>query len=174
MKHVKRYWSMGTAGFGQGNATPVAEFNVYHDAEAYKVFAESGVPITVLGFDMMNDDVRFTKEELEEMTSKSDLADYIAKSFSGLIQFNTKALGKPFADDADGVMMACALWNGFIQETQACHAVVMTGNDDVYGQVILYKEGHGYDSGITFDDYPFHVITKTASETFKEKLMKLL
>ena len=65
MKHVKRYWSMGTAGFGQGNATPVAEFNVYHDAEAYKVFADSGVPITVLGFDMMNDDVRFTKEELE-------------------------------------------------------------------------------------------------------------
>ena len=28
MKHVKRYWSMGTSGFGTGNASPVSEFNV--------------------------------------------------------------------------------------------------------------------------------------------------
>ena len=35
---------MGTAGFGPGNATPVAEFNVYKDAPAYKVMLELGVP----------------------------------------------------------------------------------------------------------------------------------
>lgn len=42
MKHVKRIWSMGSAGLGPGNATPVAEFNVYADAPAYKVLLDSG------------------------------------------------------------------------------------------------------------------------------------
>ena len=32
MSHVKHIWSMGTPGFGSGNATPVSEFNVFIDA----------------------------------------------------------------------------------------------------------------------------------------------
>ena len=54
MSHVKKIWSMGTAGFGQGNATPVAEFNVYKDAEAYKILIDSGVPVTIVGWDIAN------------------------------------------------------------------------------------------------------------------------
>ena len=174
MKRVKRYWSMGTSGFGCGNATPVAEFNVYHDAPAYKVFVESGVPITVLGFDMMDDHIKFTKDELDELAKKSDLAEFVAKAFSGLIAFNAEGNGKPVADDADGTLMACALWDGFMQETQACHAVVMTEDNAAYGQVILYKEGFAYDSGVTFDNYDFYVVTKIASETFKDRLLSVL
>ena len=44
-KKVKKIWSMGTAGFGFGNATPVAEFNVYVDAEAYKIMLDFGLPL---------------------------------------------------------------------------------------------------------------------------------
>lgn len=174
MKHVKRYWSMGTTGFGQGNATPVAEFNVYHDAEAYKVFVESGVPVTVMGLDMMDRDVSFTGDWLDETAKKGGLSAYFAKSFSGLVQFNDKARGERIADDPDGTLMACALWDGFVQDTQACHAVVMTDDDDTYGQVVLYKEDYGYDTGITFEHYDFNVITKIAGETFKEKFTSLL
>ena len=36
MKQVKMIWSMGTTGLGPGNASPVAEFNVYADPVAYK------------------------------------------------------------------------------------------------------------------------------------------
>ena len=35
---------MGTAGLGPGNATPVAEFNVYADAEAYRIMLDSDCP----------------------------------------------------------------------------------------------------------------------------------
>ena len=48
MKKVKRIWTMGTAGLGAGNASPVAEFNVYADAEAFKIMLDSGLPITVI------------------------------------------------------------------------------------------------------------------------------
>ena len=174
MKHVKKYWSMGTSGFGLGNATPVAEFNVYHDAEAYKVLTESGVPITAIGFDVLPEETTFTQEELDALEKKGGLSEYVAKAFSGLIKFNTEARGLAIADDADGVAMACALWDGYLKETQPCHAVVMTEDNDAYGQVILYQQGYGYDSGKTFNDYEFYVATETDSETFKDKLVALL
>ena len=56
MKKVKRIWTMGTAGLGAGNASPVAEFNVYADAEAYKIMLDSGLPITNGSESVMNCD----------------------------------------------------------------------------------------------------------------------
>ena len=174
MKRVKRFWSMGTAGFGDGNATPVAEFNVYHDAEAYKVFAGAGVPITALGFDLMSKEVRFEKEELDELAKMGGLQKYVADSFSGLVRFNSEKNGAAFADCPDGLLMACAIWDGFIKDIQPCHASVMTDDDETYGQVILYKKGVGYDTGVTFDSYDFNVITDIDDDVFKEKLCSVL
>ncbi|MBR1831201.1 MAG: nucleoside hydrolase [Ruminiclostridium sp.] len=47
MQKVKMIWSMGTAGFGHGNASPVAEFNTYADPDAYKIMLDSGINITM-------------------------------------------------------------------------------------------------------------------------------
>ena len=52
MKQVKMIWSMGSAGLGPGNASPVAEFNVCHDPDAYKIMLDFGVPVTVIGLDV--------------------------------------------------------------------------------------------------------------------------
>nr|MCR5178943.1 nucleoside hydrolase [Lachnospiraceae bacterium] len=66
MKNVKRIWSMGTAGLGPGNASPVAEFNVYADAEAYRIMLDSGLPITVIGLDMCDGDAQWTDEQFDK------------------------------------------------------------------------------------------------------------
>ena len=52
MKKVKAIWTMGTAGFGPGNTTSVAEFNVDADAEAYRIMMNCGVPSYIGGFDI--------------------------------------------------------------------------------------------------------------------------
>ena len=174
MRRVKRYWSMGTAGFGHGNASPVAEFNVYHDAEAYKVFAESEVPITALGFDMVGDAVSFTQEDIDELAKRGGLADFVAKSYSGLMRFNTETRGVQTASIPDGLLMACVLWDNFVLEMQPCHASVITDDTEAYGQVVFYKKGYGYDSGVKFDSYDFNVVTDIADEDFKGYLMELL
>ena len=54
MKKLKCIWTMGTCGFGPGNTTPVSEFNVYADAEAYKVMMDFGVHVYVGGYDLCN------------------------------------------------------------------------------------------------------------------------
>ena len=165
---------MGTAGFGHGNASPVAEFNVYHDAEAYRIFTESGVPVTALGFDLMSLETAFTKAELQALESKGGMAAYVGKAFSGLIRFNETNNGMAIAANADGVLMACVLWDGFLQKAEDCHAVVMTEDNAAYGQVILYKQNFFYDSGVQFDDYSFRIATRIADITFKDRLFALL
>ncbi|MEU9337825.1 nucleoside hydrolase [Streptomyces sp. NPDC048290] len=51
--HIERIVWMGGA-VAAGNATPVAEFNVWHDPEAAAVLLTSGVPITMYGLDVFN------------------------------------------------------------------------------------------------------------------------
>ena len=51
MKGVKHIYTMGTSGFGPGNTTPVACFNVYVDADSFRVLLGAGIPLTIIGFD---------------------------------------------------------------------------------------------------------------------------
>ena len=72
MRKVKHIWSMGTPGFGPGNATPVSEFNVFIDAEAYSLMLESGVPVTIAGFDLYVGEIALDTKELQWLASKSE------------------------------------------------------------------------------------------------------
>ena len=67
MRRTKHIWSMGTAGFGPGNTTPVAEFNVYVDAESYAVLLNGGVPLTIVGIDQCKGNAVWTAQDMEEI-----------------------------------------------------------------------------------------------------------
>ncbi|GGW18075.1 nucleoside hydrolase [Streptomyces capoamus] len=50
-RNIERIVFMGGA-VGIGNATPVAEFNVWHDPEAAAILLTAGVPVTMYGLDV--------------------------------------------------------------------------------------------------------------------------
>lgn len=52
-RNIERIVFMGGAA-GAGNATPVAEFNVWHDPEAAAILLTAGVPITMYGLDVFH------------------------------------------------------------------------------------------------------------------------
>lgn len=137
MKKVKHIWSMATSGFGAGNITPVAEFNVFVDAESYAIMLNSGIPITVAGFDLCLGDAALTPDELDGLTNTS-LGRFIAEGNRVKLAFNEKLTGIPFVDLPDAVAMAAVLHPDVVTESVTAHCYCCTKETPAYGQVIIY------------------------------------
>ena len=176
MAKVKRIYSMGTGGFGPGNVTPVAEFNVYVDAEAYKIMLESGIPITIAGFDLCLGDAALTRSDIAILKSSVDPAAVFAVDCNRvLITYNQKRSGQEIIDLPDPVAMAIALWPNVIAEQLPCHCYVCTIEEPAYGQVILDYGQNPPTSHVLSTNAPNAMVVKTIQNTlFKEKLLQAL
>ena len=161
MKKVKRIWSMGTAGLGSGNASPVAEYNVYSDAQAYKILLDSGLPITVVGLDMCVGEAMWTDAQFDELGKLNETGDFVAKSFGKLREFY-KGNGSDGVMNCDSMAAMCALYPGFIISTVNTHASCIVDKGETYAEVLFYKEGFTYD--VVTNDYDYHVTLVTGAD----------
>ncbi len=179
MKQLKSLTIMGTGGFGPGNATPVAEANVYSDAESYDLMLSLGVPTDILGFDLCIGDSAFNEEEMLYLENCGNpIAHYVARASSHLAAFNRDVRGAYSADICDAVAMACYLWPEIVLEKKACCARVCK-EGDFYGQVVFYTA----DNRVTMEtlNIPFdfekgkcNVFTKIDTAAFKQKFVQTL
>lgn len=161
MKKVKRIWSMGTAGLGPGNASPVAEYNVYSDAPAYKNMLDSGLPITVIGLDMCDGEAMWTDAQFDELRDRNGIGEFVAKSFGKIREFY-KGNGSDTVMNCDSMATMCALYPDFIQSTINTHASCIIDEGETYAEVLFYKEGFTYD--IVNNDYDYSVTLVTAAD----------
>ncbi len=169
MEQVKRIWSMGTAGFGPGNATPVAEFNVYKDALAYKMMLELGVPVTVIGLDMDDEPTWTYEEKLQEMRGGNEIQRFMAACTAKLLEFK-KGNGISAVDLPDAVAMACLVWPDFVEETTLCYGSCITTPGETYGMLVYYKEGFAYDSMPQIGKCNISVVSKAKKSEFVDRL----
>ncbi|MFB4169073.1 nucleoside hydrolase [Virgibacillus sp. JSM 102003] len=176
MKKVKHIYSMGTPGFGSGNATPVSEFNVYVDAEAYGIMLNSGIPITIIGFDVCLGDAALNKEDMELLlSSDKKQAVFAVKCNSSLLEYNLQAGNGHFVDLPDAVAMGVVLWEDLLLEEKLCHCYVCNQEEPAYGQVII---NDGSKLAITegFSNHApnANVCKKIDKQLFKQRLLDLL
>ena len=169
MLKVKRIWSMGTAGFGPGNATPVAEFNVYKDAPAYKIMLELGVPVTVIGLDMDDEPTWTYEDKLAEMQGGNEIQRFMATAVRKLLEFK-KGNGIAAVDLPDAVAMACLAWPDFVEETTLCYGSCITEPGETYGMLIYYKDGFTYDSMPKIGKCNISVVSRAKKDEFVERL----
>ena len=169
MLKVKRIWSMGTAGFGPGNATPVAEFNVYKDAPAYKIMLELGVPVTVIGLDMDDEPTWTYEDKLAEMYDGNEIQRFMALATRKLLEFK-KGNGIAAVDLPDAVAMACLVWPDFVEETTLCYGSCITEPGETYGMLVYYKDGFTYDSMPKIGKANISVVSKAKKSEFVDRL----
>jgi len=153
MSKIKRIWSMGSAGLGPGNASPVAEFNVYADPEAYKIMLDSGIPVTVVGLDMCGGEAQWTNKQFERLKSANAGGAFITDAFGKLRDFYAANGSADSVMNCDALCMTCAVYDGFVTKTIPCHASCITNLGETYGQVIFYQKGFIYDAVSNDFDY---------------------
>lgn len=167
MKKVKHIYSMGTAGFGRGNTTPVAEFNVYVDAEAYDIMLRADIPMTIIGFDVCLGAAALN-------SCKKD-AIFAVQCNRSLLEYNLKRSGEHIVDLPDAVAMGVVLWPEIVLDSVECFCKTCIIDPYTYGQVIIDDGGVLAVSDGFINEEPNAVMCKSIdNETFKSKMFNLL
>ncbi len=176
MKKVKRIYSMGTSGFGPGNTTPVAEFNVYVDAEAYDIMMKSGIPVTIIGFDVCLGEAAWNREDMEFLLgSQKEEAVFAVQCNRSLLEYNLQASGEHFVDLPDAVAMGVVLWDDIVIEDKLCYCYVCTTEEATYGQVIINDGSKLAISDGFGSNIPNAIVCKSIdNQLYKKRLSKLL
>jgi purine nucleosidase len=179
MKKLRSITVMGTGGFGPGNITPVAEANVFTDAESFELLLSLGVKTDILGFDLGIGDSAFCEAEFDALEATgAPAAVYVAKAGSKLLQHNKRLKGEGIIDICDGVAMGCYLWPEIVLEKADCAARVSC-QGDTYGQVIFY-DAHwqalmeNVKLPFDFSKNRCSVFTKIDTALFKQRVLETL
>lgn len=177
MRKTKHIWSMGTGGFGLGNCSPYAEFNVYADPEGYEIMLRSGIPLTIAGFDVcLQEGLPLTEEDVSLLLHSSvPEAVFAARCNQGLLNYNLRSSGRYFIDLPDAVAMAAALWDDIVLDAPRCFCRTSLTDKAVYGQVAVYPEDRKEFLN-EFDSLPKNavVIRKINASEYKSRLLRTL
>lgn len=176
MKKVKHIYSMGTSGFGAGNTTPVAEFNVYVDAESYSLMVKAGIPLTIIGFDMCTGDAALNKSDIEYLLhSRNRAAEFSVKCNQSLLNYNLERSGDYIIDLPDAVTMGVVLWPEIVLEAKPCYCYTCTIEEAAYGQVIINDGSKLAISDGFAGHIPNAIVCKALdNHLFKSKMLEIL
>lgn len=139
MRRMKRLSIMGSAGLGTGNVTPLAEFNIWQDAEAAKVVLEFGVPILLVGWDACLDEAMLEAGDIDRLKESGPLGKFSIECNRCLLEMNTERFGRPCLDMADPAAVAAALHPDCIETCDEYYCEVDVSCGPGYGAVIVDK-----------------------------------
>jgi purine nucleosidase len=129
---------MGGTGRGRGNITPVGEYNFWADPEAAKVVFESGLPITMVGWDISRTYAVFNPDDQEALrTIDTMLAHFCLDIQKAVQQFALTTTKLPGFDLPDPIAMAIALDPTIATETASRYVAIETTSDLCRGQSVI-------------------------------------
>ncbi len=113
VKKVKHLYFMGGTNQYLGNVTPAAEFNMWVDPEAAKVVLHSGMPMTMVGWEVCMRHGMLDRGELEGIAEmKSKEAVFFTAVNRQVRKFMLRLHGKDSASCPDSITMAMVLNRG--------------------------------------------------------------
>jgi purine nucleosidase len=141
MSRVRRIAIMGSAGLGVGNVSPVAEFNIWQDAEAAKIVLESGLPLLFVGWDACLDEAMLEEEDINRIRESGSLGQFLVDCNRVILDMNIQRFGRPCLDMADPAAMAAALYPDCIAQCTPYYCEVDASTGPNYGAVLVDRYG---------------------------------
>ena len=169
MKKAGRIIIMGSAGLGDGNVTPTAEFNIWQDAEAAKIVTEAGMDyVMYVGWDACLGDSMLSPQEIEQIRNSGELGKFAIDCNKNLMEMNKERFGDNYLDMADPSAVAAALYPECVECCDKYYCEVDVSGGPGYGTVIvdvnnvLGKEPNAY------------ICSKLYSDKYKEYIYRTL
>lgn len=164
-RNVDRYIMMGGIGYGYGNVTPVAEYNIWVDPEAAAVVFRSGLPVTMVGWDVSRQYAVLEEAEVEAMRAiGTSLAGFCLDIQGTLTEYAIGVSKLRNFDLPDPIAMAVALDPSVVTDGQKLFVEVCTDSELCRGQTVVDHLGS------TGNPPNTEVILATSRDRFLEML----
>ena len=166
---IEHCYVMGGTSDGSGNVSAAAEYNIWVDPEAAQIVFNSGLAITMVGWDNSYKYAMLKDKEINELKSlKTKYADFCVDIQKTLIELTYASYGFYGFDLPDPITMAVALDNDIILESQQLHVLVDIRDGITRGQTIVdYFNAEQGDQNV-------RVVTKSDNLGFLNLLKELV
>jgi purine nucleosidase len=128
---------MGGTSDAVGNVSPVAEFNIWADAESAAIVFGSGAPITMVGWDVSRKYAVFTPADAEALRELGPLGAFSVDIQRTLIEFTRDHTKLPGFDLPDPIAMAVALDREVATDIRRVHVAVERRGELTRGQTVV-------------------------------------
>ncbi|MCX6078310.1 MAG: nucleoside hydrolase [Chloroflexi bacterium] len=107
---IKMCYVMGGVANTTGNITPAAEFNIWFDPDAARMFFHSGLPFMMVGWEHCRWDANFDEAEIQAMRAfNTPYADFSIDINATATAINREMYGEPGMTLPDPITMAIAI-----------------------------------------------------------------
>ena len=139
---VAHCYVMGGAACTHGNVTPAAEYNVWCDPEAAQRVLASGMPLTLVGWELSCGEATLSDEEMADLRRRDTPRSRLAlDSNAAALRASRELQGQTGLALADPVAMAVALDETIAVERARCFVEVSTERGPTRGMTVVDRLG---------------------------------
>ncbi|MBB6099777.1 purine nucleosidase [Deinobacterium chartae] len=135
---VRACYVMGGTGQGPGNITPVGEYNFWADPEAARIVFDSGLPITMIGWDISWKYATFAPQDIAALRAiGTPLAEFCVDIQAVLDAWSRENTALEGFDLPDPIAMAVALDERVALDVRHLHVTVEDRSELCRGQSVV-------------------------------------